>query len=230
MPSLVSLIILITVLFGATNGDQPGVSYDAGLSAVMQVLSKVHASGSLEYWGRCETHFNRFELPKLRLSGKVTADDPVAALSELFRDDPEMRVGLDENGFIRMVDANTPADLLQVRIKHIPLKRDDIFPPTDVRFDSRDALGVILLAPEVLAFMKSHNIEQRFPFEFVTGRRPMPSPALPHLSQEMNNVTLSQALDDVLRTFPGLWVYEVCPGNGNTHIVDFGIFTNGPTW
>jgi hypothetical protein len=36
-------------------------------------------------------------------------------------------------------------------------------------------------------------------------------PQSPRISGSLENVTLSQALDRVLKTFPGIWVYEDCP-------------------
>ena len=33
----------------------------------------------------------------------------------------------------------------------------------------------------------------------------------PHISGTLDNITLSEALDYVLKTFPGIWLYENCP-------------------
>jgi hypothetical protein len=68
------------------------------------------------------------------------------------------------------------------------------------------ALTTILAAPEVTAFKKAHTIDsdgtRRVPGNILSQSK------LPEVAGELNNVTLSQALDSVLKTFPGYWVYE----------------------
>lgn len=50
----------------------------------------------------------------------------------------------------------------------------------------------------------------------------------PRATGELNNVTLSEALDYMLKTFRGLWVYENCPGDGkNDRIVVFMFYPTG---
>lgn len=229
MASLVLAILLIFFLFGGQGADRGGISSKVGLPLVMGVLSKADASGSLEYWGRCDSGpGKRFDFPKIR-SGQKVGDDPVAALSEIFADDPEMRVTRDADGFIRMVETDVPKDLLEVRISHISFKQES-YPPEDVRYDPRDALWVILSTPEVAAFMKTHEIGRPSVFENANGRRARPSPLIPHLPTDLNNVTLSQALDNMLQTFPGLWIYENCPSKNSKRVVDFGVYTSSPMW
>jgi hypothetical protein len=51
----------------------------------------------------------------------------------------------------------------------------------------------------------------------------------PSFSGELNNVTLSEALDYMLKTFRGLWIYEECPAipaiKGNNRIADFSFYS-----
>jgi hypothetical protein len=230
MAPLVLAIVLTLFPLGGQEAERAGVSSQVGLPLVMGVLTKAHASGSLEYRGRCDAGpGERFNFPKVQSPQKVP-DDPVAALREIFADDQEMRVNRDANGFIRMTEGDVPHDLLEVRIRRIPFKDDKAFPPTDVRYVPRDAMWAILSKPEVSAFMRDHEIVRRFDFENASGRRPIPSPGLPHLSDSLNDVSLSQALDNVLQTFPGLWIYENCPSKNSKRVIDFGIYANGPMW
>jgi hypothetical protein len=48
-------------------------------------------------------------------------------------------------------------------------------------------------------------------------------PDLPEVPGELNDVTVSQALDYVLETFPGYWVYENCttPDGGRSINFEF---------
>ena len=52
-----------------------------------------------------------------------------------------------------------------------------------------------------------------------------PTTPEPHISGELNNVTLAQALDYLAKTFGGLWVYKECPGNkASKRIVDLRFY------
>jgi hypothetical protein len=230
MTSLAPAIVLTLFLLGGQEAERAGVSSQVGLPLVMGVLTKAHASGSLAYRGRCDAGpGKRFDFPKLQSPQKVS-DDPVAALRQIFADDQEMRVTRDANGFIRMVEADVPHDLLDVRVRRIAFKDDEDYPPKDVRYFPRDAMWAILSKPEVSAFMRDHQIVRRFDIEDASGRRPTPSPVIPHLPNSLYDVALSEALDNVLRTFPGLWIYENCPSKDGKRVVDFGIYANDPMW
>jgi hypothetical protein len=113
---------------------------------------------------------------------------------------------------IRMMETNVQTDLLNVKIHHLS------FLPSDFPFASefgpvhgpRMALIAILLSPEVVSFGKEHSI----------GNLPSPDRGflLPGdccggglvVRGELSDITVSQALDYVLQTFPGFWLYENC--------------------
>jgi len=44
------------------------------------------------------------------------------------------------------------------------------------------------------------------------------------ISGELNNVTLADALDYVLKTFPGFWLYQDCESLDGQRLVYFGLF------
>jgi hypothetical protein len=122
----------------------------------------------------------------------------------------KIRVTQDAAGMIRMVEADVPTDILEVKIHHISFPAS-----TSISFDQSQetmylqgpywALTTILTTPEVTAFEKAHHVAD--------GASRMPGNALsrlksPEVTGELNDVTVSQALDYVLKTFPGYWVYE----------------------
>ena len=87
---------------------------------------------------------------------------------------------------------------------------------------SQNVLQFITHAPEVETFMKDHGIRQ--PPRMINQS----SSPVPRVSGELNNITLSEALDYMLKTFPGLWVYENCPGSGeNKRVVVFAFYRTG---
>jgi hypothetical protein len=126
-----------------------------------------------------------------------------------------------------MIEDDVPSDILGVRISHVLFKVE--YENADALYDPRDALRAIMSAPEVAAYMKARDIGPPFDFEQI-GARAMPSPKLPHISGTLDNVTLSEALDRVLQTFPGIWVYENCPSKKRERAVFFTFFPNSPDW
>jgi len=182
---------------------------------ILEVLDKAKLSGSFVfgrcYFSGCNTpapDFPHFLVPA-RAGGST-----VQVLRELLADDPAMQVTQDPDGTIRMNEAGVPTDLLNVKISHI------LFESYGQRvYTANGALRVILQTPEVLAFMKAHDIRGPFgPFDncggsggAVPGNAGAWPPESPHISGSLDNVTLSEALDYVLKTFPGIWIYETCP-------------------
>lgn len=120
----------------------------------------------------------------------------------MFADHPKMRI-TEEPGIIRMAETDIPTDLLNFKIHHLSF---DVLPP-ELSHGPGVALMAIQANPEVLAFRKEHNIgpiADRF-----TGPGDAGSPG-PIVTGELNEVSVSQALDHVLKTFPGFCIYENC--------------------
>lgn len=134
---------------------------------------------------------------------------PLRTLREMFAKDPDVLVTQEPNGFIRIVGTTAPQDLLDVKIKRLSF--DDEAKKEGgslVLYNPIDALAFITHAPEVEAFTKKHGIGwQSTPFTEAF------STAKPYVSGELNNVTLSDALDYVAKSFHGLWIYKECPSN-----------------
>jgi hypothetical protein len=187
----------------------------------MSVLSKAGLSASLEYWGRCDDIHEFPDFPKLRTPRNST-DPPLKALREMFAGDPKMQVTQEPDGTIRMVEADVPTDLLKVRISHISFEPHRIGDPVG---SPVWGLGIILATPEVADFMRTHNLGRPFPWGVEAGM-----PSAEHVPGDLNDVTVSQALDYVLRTFPGLWIYENCPSENRKRSVFFMFYLDSPVW
>lgn len=168
------------------------------LRPILEVLDRAKLSGSLSVSGRC-VEGNIPDLPQFRAS--ATSGAPLHTLRGILADDPGMRVRQDRpGGEIRMMERGVPTDVLNVRISHISF---------DQWYDPRDGVSAILHTPEVVAFMKARDIKWPFHGSAVRGN-PWP-PEHPHLSGSLENVTVREVLDHILKTFPGIWVYENCP-------------------
>jgi hypothetical protein len=216
--------LLLALIASSGQNQRGGVGYRIGLPSVMSVLSRAHVSGSLEYWGVCDTGL---DFPKLQ-SPQNIAVAPVDALREIFANNPDMQVKEGPHGIIRMVERDVPEDLPALKIKRISFGGEYL--PPNVIYDPGSALRVILSTPEVVAFMKAHDLGPPHGYQTVIEGQSLPSLESPRISGNLNNVTLSEALDYVLRTFPGLWIYENCPSDTRNRSVLFVFYQNGPEW
>jgi hypothetical protein len=173
----------------------------------MEVLRRRHLSGSLEYSGSCT---DQFHSPDFLKENAASNDSELSlqALREMFANDKDMQVTQEPDGIIRMVEKSVPQELLNVKIRHISFDEENKKLPM---FFPINVLWAITHSPEVVTFMKDSDIR------LVPTMMNEASSPVPRVSGELNNVTLSQALDYMLKTFPGLWVYENCPAITSTN-------------
>jgi hypothetical protein len=208
------LVLPASLCLGQGKG---GLYQGAAVPMVQKVLSGAQLSGSLEFWGDCDTAWPRPEFAGLRpVTGKeVSALD---SLREMFADDAEMRVTQDANRTIRMIEADVPQDFLEVKIHHISI-------PSSYHSGAM-AVYYILNTPEVTDFM-DRNIGREVAWMGwgMPGQIAMYGPSVPG---ELNDVTVAQALDRVLLAFPGFWTYENCrdPEGRRTISVGFHVPLN----
>jgi hypothetical protein len=138
----------------------------------------------------------------------------------MLANDEDMQVTQEPDGTIRMVEKSVPKDLLNVKIGHISF--DEEHKTRYPMYFPANVLRLITHAPEVETFKKDHGIRQ------LGETLSEASTPVPRVSGELNNVALSEALDYMLKTFPGLWVYENCPGSGkDKRVVVFAFYRTG---
>ncbi len=191
------------------------------LKPLLEALNRAHVSGSMIVSGHCSNAGGDF--PHLSVPSETTAQSPLDIARETLADDPAIRVSKDLDGNIRMVESGVPTGLLHIKIKHISFEGG--------AFSASDAARrFILRAPEVLAFMQAHDIDTLTGGMIIGSNAPL-SMELPHLSGSMDNVTVSEAMDMVLKTFPGIWAYESCPhANGKGQFIHFLFFDLKHPW
>lgn len=194
-----------------------GQDYQATIKPIVDVLRSGKISGSLEYWGSCNDERNLPDFPSVTI---VSSDSkpPIQVLREMFASNKMMRVTQDPDGTIRMVETDVPRDVLGVEIAHLSFEAEN--QRGNPMFFPGNALRYIISAPEVTTFMKDHDIGRPglFIHEAVGGGGP-------RMRGELNNVNLSEALDHMLKTFSGLWVYENCLGNAKSkRVVVFAFY------
>lgn len=174
-------------------------NFDDSPQRLRDVLIDAHVSGSLTYSASCKFHVGRFPvLPHIGTPQR--SGSPANVLQSMFGEKSTIRVTQEPTGLVRMAEANVPTDILEVRIHHVSFAGEGGAPIGGAPL----AMMTILDTPEVRAFMETHNITTAaFRLEGV-------SPNQPDVRGELNDVTVSEALDYVLKTVPGYWVYENC--------------------
>ena len=215
---IVPLLFLLAPCLGQERGGTPPGD---GFILLGGVFSRAHASGSLEYWGVCDFKKYYPDFPKLRAVPEHEVS-PVKLLQEMFSGDPEMTVSQDSDGKIRMVETDVPSDLLDVRIQHLR------FP---VKYHGPNmAVEVILHSPEVIAFRREHNIgpEADWGPDFVFPNDAL-APNKHRVLGDLYYVTVKQALDYVLQTFQGFWLYENCKNPKVDRMVYITFLENAPS-
>jgi hypothetical protein len=186
------------------------------LPILREILGKAGISGSLEYWGRCDFHRPYPDFPALSRPSSDSGS-PIEVLQRVFANDPKMRVIQDPNGMIRMSETDVPTDLLKVKISHVSFKE------TERLGGPNNAMLLVLSTPEVKDYRKAHNIGP-----FADGWiRPGDSASKQRVSGDLYAVTVKEALDYILRFYPGFWVYENCQNKdgkpGRTVFLNFFI-------
>jgi hypothetical protein len=193
-----------------------------GALTVANMLGKTHQSGSLGYWSpqRCGHENDRYPtLP--RMSRATNGATALASLQELFsKDDARMHVTEDSMGMIRMLESDVPNDILNVRINHISF--NGRVQGADLFRGPNSAMRSIFSAPEVQAFAETHHIKR-----FFSSRLPNNASSGARAYGELNDVTVSQALDYLLRIFPGYWIYGNCTGEGGNREIYFWFVETG---
>jgi hypothetical protein len=206
---LIHRVILATILIlvGLCNAQHVGFNVDDSPQLIGNVLREAHVSGSLMYSASCKSPIVHVRPP--RRSGSV-AD----LLQSMFDDRSTIHVTQEPNGLIRMAAADVPTDIVKIRIHHISFAQSD----SELISGPPFAVMRIMSASEVAVFMKEHDIRSR------AFRIEGSYPRLPDIPGELYDVTVSEALDYVLITFPGYWVYENCTTPEGTRSINFRFY------
>jgi hypothetical protein len=208
-----SVLVLLTTCMGQDKGS---IDPKWAFAYIGTVLNEAQVSGSLAYSGFCDSNGRSADFPKLRAPRNKEAS-PLQTLREVFADDSKMQVTQEPGGKIRMAETGVPRDLLDLTIRHMSFtsRADPLNSPME-------ALWVILRAAEVKVFMAAKNIGP--PLRDVYQVSIPLSRDSPHISGDLENVTVSQALDYVLQTYPGFWTYENCLSENGGRTVFFRFF------
>jgi hypothetical protein len=191
------------------------------LEQIDNVLRSAHVSGSLTYQGSCGLTVPE-ALPLKALS--EYSDPPSEVLQKMFASVPHMRVTEEPKGIVRMVETDVLTDFLDFKIKHLAFYSS--LGDNTLSHGANMALMAIEVNPEVRAFREAHHIGPNFngnmPGDAASGK--------PVVYGKLEGVTVSKALDRILQTIPGFWIYENCVGKGGERTVRLSFYERPSPW
>lgn len=190
-----------------------GPSEDVG-NFVRKSFFLTHSSGSLLLSRKCtengEVSAPLSKTPEGRFN---TIDDALAALS---KSNPEFTWNRDSAGMIRIRDQRTEDDVLHIRLKHLYFKGVT---------NSGEAVHDIVSEPAVREYFKRNRIEYGLVFNHLGAS----TSNTRTLSGDVKDITVGEALDLVVRFFPGLWTYSECKTAGGRRVVIDAFAVDSPT-
>ena len=210
------ILIIVAISSAAQRPPSAPLKVVAPLGPVMEVLGRANVPASVEVSDHCDDgrpvprYFPSLrDFPRL-YAPKTIGDLPIQRLREMLEGNPNMRVTQDRGGMVRLIENDISTDLLNVKISHISIEIKSVPLQGSPDVESSALLRAILSAPEVVAFMQSHGVI--FPFNGQGGSYGIDSPndhAKP-FRVVMDSVTVAEALDQLVKMFPGIWLYENC--------------------
>jgi len=114
-----------------------------------------------------------------------------------------------KDGLVKFTDDRASAEFLKLRLGQVRLTKI---------VNLEDAVNQLLRMPQVTHFLEQHRIDLEPVFTGATiwNQKAIEqlsnSPRAPKYALTLDDVTVEEALDRIVRTFPGVWVYSECLG------------------
>ena len=211
---VVAVIFIAVLAVGEIQAQGPAYygSTQASLLPLLEVLNTAGISASLEFSGSCNslvgTDFPEF--PQFNTAAAAKGATPLETVRQMFAGNTTVRVSQDADGTIRIVQRDTPLDFLNVKVARISFATAQS-PVRPIFYSGNDALVYILSAPEVNRFIEEHNIQKLgFPIAGPMAPSPPPPNTLHFYPRPLENVTVFEAMDYIVKAFPGIWIYQNC--------------------
>jgi hypothetical protein len=212
------LLAVNTLLLCAQNPQSPPNAPALRTSNVenlaIESFFDTRTSGSIVLTGTCET----------TMSGRVVSTEEIAIpdpgnikridddLDNLSHLSSHYSWSRRKDRLIQFRDDRASAEFLRLHLAQFELVQ---------AVNLEDAINKLLKSQQVASFLKQHHIDLEPVF---TGaslwneeqiQRLSKSPTTPKYSLKLTDGTLEEALNTIVRTFPGVWIYCECPGRIN---------------
>ena len=207
-----------TLLFCAQNPHSPSnttaLRTNTVVNLALESFFDTRTSGSIILTGTCES----------TMSGRVVSTEELAIPDPIdikrIDDDLDNLSHLSSHygwfrrndGLVQFRDNRASAELLRLHLAKFELLQ---------AVNLEDAVNKLLKVQQVKSFLKQHHIDLEPEFTGASFwndeqiQRLSKSPTAPKYSLKLTDVTLEEALNSIVRTFPGVWIYRECPGRIN---------------
>jgi hypothetical protein len=196
----------------------PSVGNESALVGYLRpALKYVGGAARVYYAGICPAGKDRLLFPLVALQPPPQGATGIAAVRQIFRDDPHVTVTQDGSGMLRITIGSASTAILQTRIQALSLS------PVE-QYSAPSAVLAIQNTPEVYAAKRALHLRKPWGIRDIIVSGPVEdAPYLPRLTQ---NVTVDEALDSVAKTFKGIILYGTCKQLDGTGLFDVD-FTPG---
>jgi hypothetical protein len=168
-------------------------------------------SGSLVLTGACKRgpEGDGVATDEIKILEPSAIRDPSESLDRLAKLYPHIKWSRRGDGLVQVRDDRTSASTLGVSLGHVELRNV---------VSVEDGLKQVLSAPEIKVFLDRNHTEMPVLVTSSTmsneeyDRRMKTTATAQKYSQTLTALTLEDALNSVVRAFPGIWVYSECPG------------------
>ena len=162
-------------------------------------VARIYYSGSCEKEG----DYYMVSFPRVRADLPLRKSGTgLAAIREVFRNDPRAKVSEGADGIVRIVIGQPPATILDTKISIVTFDQDQ-------QYTESLALTRIQSSKEVQKAKRTQGVHLDGTPLYMSAVKP-PTAGAPHLNASMVNLTLDQALDSVAQTFGGIVLYGAC--------------------
>lgn len=181
------------------------LNVDTALGYIKPILKSEGKVARIYYLGACEKEGDYYAVsfPHVSVELPFKKDDTgLAAIREVFRNEPSVKVSEAADGIVRIVVGQLPKTILDTKISSVTFDQDQ-------QYTASLALTRIQSSKEVQQAKRVQGIQLDGAPLYMSAVKP-PVAGAPHLNTSMTNLTLDQALDSVAKTFGGVVLYGVC--------------------
>jgi hypothetical protein len=194
------LAVMLAILGNVSAPPSFGIG-SAFVDYLRPTLKDVGGAARVYYAATCAAEKDTLLFPTLTLKAPREGATGIAAVQQIFRDDPHVTVAQDRSGMLRITIGSVSTAILQTRIRALTLD------PTD-QYNPIPAVRAVANTPEVNAAERSLDLARPLMLvDYIIGA---PIEGQPHLPKLTRNVTVDEALDSIARTFKGIIMYGIC--------------------
>ena len=187
------------------------------LEYLRPMLKASNKTARIYYQGACYgKEVDLIPFPKIEVQRPSKGESGLSAIKVMFKGDKDVSVSQDGSKIIKIRFGNVNLALLDTKIHHLSLTREE-------QYNATASLLAIKSSTAVQYAMKKLNLQ--IPQSYINVLEVQPTAGLPHMPSALKNITIDKALDLVTTTFNGIVIYGACTYPDGTKL--FRIYFTG---